>query len=67
MAKSKAHPGFAAVEAKIAQQPGIRNAGAVLAAASRNASPEAKAKNPRLNRVRGGGPKLSGLQYGGEE
>ena len=53
MSKSKAHPGFKAVAAKIAQQSGIRNAGAVLAASSRNASPEAKRANPRLGRVKG--------------
>lgn len=47
------HPGFKAVEAKIAQEPGIRNPGAVLAAASRKASPAAKKRNPRLKRVRG--------------
>ncbi len=47
------HPGFKAVEAKIAKEPGIRNPGAVLAAASRKASPAAKKRNPRLKRVRG--------------
>lgn len=45
------HPGFKAVAAKIGQQPGIRNPGAVLAAAGRNASPAAKKANPRLNRI----------------
>ncbi len=49
----KAHPGFAAVSAKIGKQPGIRNPGAVLAASSRGASKAAKKKNPRLRRVRG--------------
>ena len=52
MAKSDAHPGFKAVEAKIGKEKGIRNPGAVLAAASRNASAKAKAKNPRLNKVK---------------
>lgn len=52
MAKGNAHPGFKAVEAKIGREKGIRNPGAVLAAATRNASPKAKAKNPRLNRVK---------------
>ena len=47
------HPGFKAVEAKIGQNPKIRNPGAVLAAASRNASPAAHKSNPRLNRVKG--------------
>jgi hypothetical protein len=51
MAK-KAHPGFKAVEAKIAREPGIRNPGAVLAASTRNASKAAKKANPRLNRVK---------------
>ena len=54
MAKhSKAHPGFKAVEAKIGQNPKIKNPGAVLAAASRKASPAAKKANPRLKRVKG--------------
>jgi hypothetical protein len=50
---SKAHPGFAAVEAKIGHNPKIRNPGAVLAAATRKASPAAKKANPRLKRVKG--------------
>lgn len=50
---SKAHPGFKAVEAKIAKEPGIRNPGAVLAARSRAASPAARRANPRLKRVKG--------------
>lgn len=52
---SKAHPGFAAVQAKI-QREGYskRAAGAILANASRHASKAAKRKNPRLNRVAGG-------------
>lgn len=48
----KAHPGFKAVAAKIGKNPNIRNPGAVLAAASRRASPAAKRANPRLNRVK---------------
>lgn len=48
----KAHPGFKAVAKKIGKQPGIRNPGAVLAAASRGASAAAKRANPRLNRVK---------------
>ena len=47
------HPGFKAVAAKIGRESGIRNPGAVLAAATRNASPAAKRANPRLNKVRG--------------
>lgn len=54
MAKhSKAHPGFKAVEAKVAKDPGIRNPGAVVAAGARNASPAAKKANPNLKKVRG--------------
>jgi hypothetical protein len=49
---TSAHPGFQAVEAKIAQEPGIRNPGAVLAARTRDASAKAKAANPRLNHVK---------------
>jgi len=52
MAKSKSHPGFKAVEREIGKNPKIRNPGAVLAAASRRASPAAKRANPRLNRVK---------------
>jgi hypothetical protein len=47
------HPGFKAVAAKIGKEPGIRNPGAVLAAASKNASSAAKKANPRLKRVKG--------------
>ena len=52
--KSKAHPGFQAVAAKISAEQGIpaKNAGAILAASTRGASPAAKAKNPRLRRVK---------------
>lgn len=54
MAKSsKAHPGFKAAAAKIATRKGTRDAGAILASATRSASPAAKKKNPRLNRVKG--------------
>lgn len=53
--KTKKHPGFKAVQKKIASREGIsmKRAGAILAAASRNASPAAKRKNPRLKRVKG--------------
>lgn len=49
------HPGFKAVQSKIAAKEGVgkKAAGAILAASSRNASAKAKAKNPRLNRVKG--------------
>lgn len=47
------HPGFKAVASKIAQRQGVNQnqANAILAAKSRDASPEAKKNNPRLNRV----------------
>ena len=51
--QSAAHPGFKAVAAKIGQRAGIKNPGAVLAAAARKASPEAVKANPRLRRVSG--------------
>lgn len=52
--KTAAHPGFAAVQAKIAKKQGIpmKNAGAILAASSRKASPAAKKLNPRLMKVK---------------
>ena len=50
--KSKAHPGFKAVQAKIQGEGYSKEAaGAILANASRHASPAAKAKNPRLKKV----------------
>ena len=53
MTHSAKHPGFKAVAARIGKEKGIRNPGAVLAAAARKASPAAKRANPRLNRVGG--------------
>ena len=49
------HPGFKAVQQKIAKSEGIpmENAGAILASASRKASAAAKKKNPRLKKVKG--------------
>ncbi len=47
------HPGFAAVEEKIAHEPGIHDAGAVLASSTRHASKAAHEHNPRLGRVKG--------------
>jgi len=46
---------FKSVQKGIAAKEGIpmKNAGAILANASRNASPAAKKKNPKLNRVKG--------------
>lgn len=54
---SKKHPGFAAVQASIAKKEGVskKAAGAILASASRKASPAAKRANPRLKRVAGRG------------
>lgn len=50
------HPGFKAVQSKIAAHGyGMERAGAILAAASRKASPAAKKKNPNLKRVKGMG------------
>lgn len=50
---NNAHPGFKAVQNKIAAKQGISKvkAGAILASSSRDASEEAKKKNPRLLRV----------------
>jgi len=56
MAKhSKAHPGFKAVENKVAKKEGVskQSAGAIVASAARNASKAAHKANPRLNRVKG--------------
>jgi hypothetical protein len=54
MAK-KAHPGFKAVQSRIASRQGVskERAGAMLAAATRRASPAAKRANPNLKRVKG--------------
>lgn len=52
---SQAHPGFKAVQGRIAKRMGVsqERAGAILASASRKASAKAKKANPRLNRVKG--------------
>jgi hypothetical protein len=52
---TQAHPGFKAVQKKIAQKYGgnMKKAGAILAASTRKASPAAKKKNPRLKKVKG--------------
>lgn len=49
------HPGFKKVEQKISRQEGVpkKDAGAILASASRRASPKAKKENPRLENVDG--------------
>lgn len=50
----KKHPGFKAVASSIASKEGISpdRADAILAASTRKASPAARRKNPRLNRVK---------------
>lgn len=52
---AKKHPGFSAVQDKIAKKEGVseKSAGAILAASSRGASKKAKKANPRLKRVKG--------------
>ncbi len=47
---------FKAVQSKIASKEGVskKSAGAILASATRKASPAARKKNPKLNRVKGG-------------
>lgn len=49
------HPGFAKVQKSIAKKQGIpmENAGAILASATRKASPAAKKANPKLKNVKG--------------
>lgn len=50
----KAHPGFKAVQSKIASEGYSKKAaGAILANATRKASPAAKKANPNLKRVKG--------------
>lgn len=53
--RSKAHPGFKAVQRKIARRGGysMKRAGAILAGRTRKASAAAKRRNPRLKRVKG--------------
>ena len=53
MKHSRAHPGFKAVQKKIAKKYGMKKAGAILAASTRKASAKAKRRNPRLRRVKG--------------
>lgn len=57
---------FAAVQKKIATREGesMKNAGAILAAATRRAGPAARRKNPALNKVKGG-PALRTYASGG--
>jgi len=53
--KKKAHPGFKAVQKKIASKQGVsmERAGAILASGARKASKKAVKANPRLKRVKG--------------
>lgn len=51
---NKAHPGFKSVQRSIAKKQGVsmKQAGAILASSTRNASAKAKRANPRLKRVK---------------
>lgn len=51
---AKAHPGFKAVQGKIAKREGVskKAAGAILANATRHASSGAKKANPNLKKVK---------------
>lgn len=52
--KTKAHPGFKAVQSQIEGQGYSKEAaGAILASRTRHASTAAKKANPRLKRVKG--------------
>lgn len=55
MATAKKGMGFAAAQKQIAKKQGIpmKNAGAILAAGARKASPAAKKANPNLKKVLG--------------
>jgi len=55
MAAKKAHPGFKAVQAKIAAKQGVpmERAGAILAAGARKSSKAAVKANPNLKKVSG--------------
>lgn len=52
---AKAHPGFKAVQEKIAAKQGVskERAGAILAAGARKASKAAVKANPNLKKVKG--------------
>jgi hypothetical protein len=54
--KSERGMGFKAAQSSIAKREGVskKAAGAILASATRKASPAAKAKNPNLKKVKGG-------------
>ncbi len=52
--KTKKHPGFKSVASKISAKEGVskKAASAILASATRKASPAAKKSNPTLNKVK---------------
>lgn len=54
MKKTTKHPGFKAVQKKIAKKSNVsmEAAGAILASSTRKASAAAKKKNPRLKKVK---------------
>lgn len=55
------HPGFKSVQKKIEKEGYSKEAaGAILASRTRKASKKAKAKNPRLKRVKGKAHKKNG-------
>lgn len=62
VAAKKAHPGFKAVQKKIAAKQGVgmERAGAILAAGARKAGKKAVKANPRLKRVAGVKPMKKG-------
>lgn len=55
MGKTIKHVGFKSAQKSIARKQGVsmKQAGAILASATRNASSAAKKANPRLKKVRG--------------
>ena len=55
MAEKKTHPGFKAVQKKIAEKQGVseERAGASLASSARKAGSAAKKSNPKLKKVKG--------------
>lgn len=55
MAKDKKHPGFKGASKEIQKKEGVskKSADKILASGARKASKKAKAKNPRLNKVKG--------------
>ena len=62
VAAKKAHPGFKAVQKKVAAKQGVsmERAGVIVAAGARKAGKKAVKANPRLKRVSGAAPKKKG-------